>query len=127
MRRAKVRIITNDVPRLRQFYQRVIGLTPSGDDRYTEFHAPEMTLGIASHQRINAMAPGVTAPQSNRSTIFDFQVEDVDRERERLKEFIGEFILEPTTQPWGSRSMLFRDPDGNLVNFFTWVGADKAA
>jgi predicted enzyme related to lactoylglutathione lyase len=127
MRRAKVRIITSDVPRLRHFYERVTGLTPSGDDRYSEFRAPEMTLGIANHQRINAMAPGATAPQSNRSAIFDFQVEDVDRERQRLKDFIGELILEPTTQPWGSRSMLFRDPDGNLVNFFTWIGADQVA
>ena len=27
----------------------------------------------------------------------------------------------PTTMPWGNRSLLFRDPDGNLVNFFTPV------
>jgi catechol 2,3-dioxygenase-like lactoylglutathione lyase family enzyme len=26
--------------------------------------------------------------------------------------------LEPTNQPWGNRSMLFRDPDGNLINFY---------
>jgi hypothetical protein len=25
--------------------------------------------------------------------------------------------------PWGNRSLLFRDPDGNLVNFFTPVSA----
>ena len=25
------------------------------------------------------------------------------------------------TMPWGNRSLLFRDPDGNLVNFFTPV------
>jgi hypothetical protein len=30
-------------------------------------------------------------------------------------------IQEPTTMPWGNRSLLFRDPDGNLVNFFTPV------
>ncbi len=23
--------------------------------------------------------------------------------------------------PWGNRSLLFRDPDGNLINFFTPV------
>jgi hypothetical protein len=23
--------------------------------------------------------------------------------------------------PWGNRSILFRDPDGNLINFFTPV------
>jgi catechol 2,3-dioxygenase-like lactoylglutathione lyase family enzyme len=31
-------------------------------------------------------------------------------------------VLEPTDQPWGNRSMLFRDPDGNLVNFFAPIG-----
>jgi hypothetical protein len=25
---------------------------------------------------------------------------------------------------WGNRSMLFCDPDGNLINFFTPVSAD---
>ena len=25
--------------------------------------------------------------------------------------------------PWGNRSLLLRDPDGNLVNFFTPVTA----
>lgn len=26
--------------------------------------------------------------------------------------------------PWGNRSLLFRDPDGNLVNFFTPISAE---
>ena len=26
--------------------------------------------------------------------------------------------------PWGNRSILFRDPDGNLVNFITPVTED---
>jgi hypothetical protein len=27
--------------------------------------------------------------------------------------------MAPTTMPWGNRSLLIRDPDGNLVNLFT--------
>jgi catechol 2,3-dioxygenase-like lactoylglutathione lyase family enzyme len=50
--------------------------------------------------------------------ILDFEVADVDRERARLDTVVDEFVLEPTTQPWGNRSMLFRDPDGNLINMF---------
>jgi len=119
MKRAKVTIITSDVARLRRFYEHVIGLSPVGDERYIEFHAPGMTLAIANHGRIEATAPGATAPASNRSAVFDFEVEDVDHERSRLAGLVEEFVLEPTTQPWGSRSMMFRDPDGNLVNFFT--------
>ena len=35
---------------------------------------------------------------------------------------VRDVVQEPTTQPWGNRSLLFRDPDGNLVNLFTPVG-----
>jgi catechol 2,3-dioxygenase-like lactoylglutathione lyase family enzyme len=127
MKRAKVRIITSDVPRLRQFYEAVIGLAPVGDDRYLEFRAPGLTLAIASQQRMNAIAPGAIATAANRSAIFDFEVDDVDHERVRLQGIVAEFVLEPTTQPWGNRSMMFRDPDGNLVNFFTPVRAFAGA
>ncbi|MEY9952457.1 hypothetical protein [Leifsonia sp. EB34] len=34
--------------------------------------------------------------------------------------------MEPTTLPWGNRSMLFRDPDGTVVNFFTPVTPEAA-
>jgi catechol 2,3-dioxygenase-like lactoylglutathione lyase family enzyme len=51
--------------------------------------------------------------------IIEFQVDDADKEYERLKTLVSEWVLEPTTMPWGNRSMLFRDPDGNLVNLFT--------
>jgi len=27
-------------------------------------------------------------------------------------------VQPPTQQPWGNRAMLFRDPDGNLINMF---------
>jgi uncharacterized glyoxalase superfamily protein PhnB len=58
-------------------------------------------------------------PAQNRSAILDFEVQDVDAARRRLAAFIKSFVLEPTTQPWGNRSMLFHDPDGNLINFFS--------
>jgi catechol 2,3-dioxygenase-like lactoylglutathione lyase family enzyme len=53
--------------------------------------------------------------------IIEFRVDDVDKEYERLKTLVSEWVLEPTTMLWGNRSMLFRDPDGNLVNLFTPV------
>jgi predicted enzyme related to lactoylglutathione lyase len=53
--------------------------------------------------------------------IIEFLVDDVDAVRQNLAGFVGEFVQEPTTMPWGNRSLLFRDPDGNLVNFFTPV------
>jgi hypothetical protein len=48
----------------------------------------------------------------------------VDSEYQKVKKLVTEFVQEPTTMPWGNRSLLFRDPDGNLVNFFTPVSAE---
>jgi catechol 2,3-dioxygenase-like lactoylglutathione lyase family enzyme len=53
--------------------------------------------------------------------IIEFLVDDVDAVYEKLTGLVGDFVNQPTTMPWGNRSLLFRDPDGNLVNFFTPV------
>lgn len=53
--------------------------------------------------------------------IIEFLVDDVDRVHRNLTGTVPDFVTEPTTMPWGNRSLLFRDPDGNLVNFFTPV------
>ncbi len=60
----------------------------------------------------------------NHSIIIEFRVNDVDKEYEKLKTVVSAFVKEPTTMPWGNRSVLFRDPDGNLVNFFTPLRSD---
>ncbi len=62
---------------------------------------------------------GSAEPAANRSAILEFLVDDVDAEWERLREDLNEVVTEPTTMPWGNRAVLFRDPDGNLVNLFT--------
>jgi catechol 2,3-dioxygenase-like lactoylglutathione lyase family enzyme len=51
--------------------------------------------------------------------ILEFRVADVDREYARLKSLVEVWVKPPTTQPWGTRSVYFRDPDGNLVDFYT--------
>lgn len=127
MKFAQARIVTNDVRGLTRFYEEVTGMTPSGDDRYVEFHAGGPTIAISSQHMIDLSSAGATTPRANRSMILDFEVEDVDAERARLQTIVREFVLEPTTQPWGNRAMLFRDPDGNLINMFTVPrGSSKA-
>ena len=40
------------------------------------------------------------------------------RLRARIAAHVTDWILEPTDQPWGNRSMLFRDPDGTPINVY---------
>ncbi|MBV9580788.1 MAG: VOC family protein, partial [Chloroflexi bacterium] len=54
--------------------------------------------------------------------MLEFHVDDADAEYARLQHLPNvtvDFVLTPTTLPWGNRSIYFRDPDGNLINFFT--------
>ena len=61
-------------------------------------------------------------PASRRvrgETILDFALDDVDGAFGRIDALGVEWVLPPTTQPWGTRSMIFRDPEGHLVNVFS--------
>ena len=119
MRLAYARLVTKNVQALAGFYEEVLGVAPIGSEDYAELRTDGITLAISSKRSVNLFNAGAAEPEANRSLILDFQVSNVDKERARLAEVIGKFVLEPTDQPWGNRSMLFRDPDGNLINFFT--------
>ena len=125
---ASVRIITADVARLTEFYERVTGLPAR---RYTpdfaEIGTPGATLAIGGVATVKLFGEGSAEPAANRSAIVEFRVDDVDAEYARLRETVDEFVNEPTTMPWGNRSLLFRAPDGNLVNFFTPVTPEAVA
>lgn len=121
MNLASIRILSTDVPRLVAFYERLIGAparwvspafgaVPAGQTEVAVAGVESLALGNT---------PGVAEPAANRSVYIEFLVDDVDAEFARIREsIVDEFVLEPTTMPWGNRSMLFRDPDGNLINFF---------
>ena len=60
-------------------------------------------------------------PGSNRSLIIEWLDDDVDATFERARPHLTDVLQPPTTMPWGNRSLLVRDPDGNLLNCFTPV------
>ncbi|MGW7253644.1 VOC family protein [Streptomyces sp. NPDC054834] len=125
MQFASIRIITDNVDRMVEFYERVTGQTAKRfTDDFAEFRTAAGTLALASVRTVRALGARVPRPAANESVIIEFLVDDVDREYDRLRPFGIEFVNEPTTQPWGNRSLLFRDPDGNLVNFFAPVSPE---
>ena len=122
---ASIRMITDDLEPVVQFYERITGVAAV---RYTPVFAelimPSCTLAIGHTQTTQLFGADSARAADNHTVIIEFRVDDVDKEYERLKPLVSEWVQEPTTMPWGNRSILFRDPDGNLVNFFTPVTAD---
>jgi uncharacterized glyoxalase superfamily protein PhnB len=115
------RLVTEDVQGMTRFYESVTGAKAEVfSNGYVEFQqSPCAGLAITATSTTRAYGDGVLAPSTNRSLVLDFEVEDVDSHYTRLKDSISEWVLTPTDMPWGNRSMLFRDPDGNLINFFS--------
>ncbi|MEO6795225.1 MAG: VOC family protein [Mycobacterium sp.] len=122
------RIITADVNRLVDFYEMVTGVSAVwGNEFFAEIPTPIGTLAIGSDKTVPLFGDGSAEPGANRSVILEFIVDDVDADYERLRGRVAEVVTKPTTMPWGNRALLFRDPDGNLVNLFTPVTEEARA
>jgi len=119
MRFASLRLVSQDVSALAAFYERVTGATPTGFADFMELKLDRVTLAICSERSVSKDNAAAAVAGQNRSAIIEFEVEDVDAERARLADVVTQWVLEPTDQPWGNRSTLLRDPDGNLINLFT--------
>ncbi len=121
------RIITGDV-RSPVFYEMVTEASAIwGNELFAEIPTPVGTLAIGSDKTVPLFGQGSAESAANRSAIVEFIVDDVDAEYERLRERLAEVVTTPKTMPWGNRALLFRDPDGNLVNLFTPVTEEARA
>ncbi|UMQ41800.1 VOC family protein [Chryseobacterium sp. Y16C] len=120
-----LRIITSDITRLVKFYEQVAKAKAKwATDDFAEIVLKSFTLAIGSTRTLAFFGEGTAEAAANKSVIIEFLVENVDEDYQRIKDITTEIVQEPTTMPWGNRSLLFRDPDGNLINFFTPVSDD---
>ena len=104
-----IRIITDDVARLASFYEHATGVQASwSNENFAELTTTSATLAIASTRTVPLFGPGSARPADNHTVIIEFLVDDVDKEFERLKSLVSEWVQEPTTMPWGNRSIFPR-------------------
>ncbi|MEV4206516.1 VOC family protein [Nocardia salmonicida] len=128
MNLVSIRLITDDIEQLVGFYQRVTGVEATwATPDFAEIVTPVGTLAIGSVRTVALFGAGSARPADNHTAIIEFMVPDVDADYRRLQDSVDSFVNEPTTMPWGNRSLLLRDPDGNLINLFTPVTAQAVA
>ncbi|MBP1164515.1 putative enzyme related to lactoylglutathione lyase [Chryseobacterium sp. PvR013] len=125
MKLTSLRLISKDIKAAVEFYEQAIGLSARWyTEDFAELSADSITIAIGSTQTMKMFSEGLTDFAGTKSIIIEFLVKNVDEEYERIKNIASEIIQEPTTMPWGNRSLLFCDPDGNMINFFTPVSAE---
>jgi predicted enzyme related to lactoylglutathione lyase len=120
MRLVQARLVTDDVEALAAFYARLVAAHVTLNDYYVEVPAGPAAIGFSKRRFTEYREDDAARPGSpHGALVLDFEVSDVDAEYERVARLGVEWVMPPTTQPWGNRSMIFRDPDGNLVNVFS--------
>ena len=115
-----ITLVTSDVKRLIDFYEQV--LRSKGEivreGKFASIAVSGVELGFWIESEMEDLAVGSTRHSGRGACLIEFESSEFERDYARLKELGVNIVKEPTTQPWGRNSFWFRDPDGNVVNFF---------
>jgi catechol 2,3-dioxygenase-like lactoylglutathione lyase family enzyme len=124
MQLALVTIVTANLEPMRTFYQEVLQIEPQiYRGNYVEFALETGTLALWRQSEWEAFGIASMRGAANHSVLIEFAVEDIDQTYARLKDLQLEWVQELKTHPWGHRAFYIRDPDGNILNFYTAVEA----
>ncbi len=132
MKFSNVRLLVKDYIQCFKFYTEQLGLEPIwGDENgcYAAFKVADGIEGFAIFSS-DLMASAIgndekTQPIGYREkSVVVFEVSNVDDTYQALLEKGICFINEPTGMPdWGMRVVHLRDPEENLIEFFTPLAA----
>ncbi|HEY9075304.1 MAG TPA: VOC family protein [Anaerolineaceae bacterium] len=114
-------LITRDLPRLRSFYQELLQNAGDGDDVNYVFSLDGGEITLFTWDGMERMAPGSMSAAGHGGFTLEIEVEDVDLEYDMLLKRGVPVVKPPQTYPWGRRSVWFRDPDSNIINFYMRV------
>ena len=109
MKLCGVCILTDNVPRLVDFYKLVLQCEGEGDDIHTSFNDAQLAI----------WNPGNITLSEHKNISLMYFIDDADEEYNRLQNLSIniKFQSEPEEKPWGVKAFAFFDPDGNEVNF----------
>ena len=113
-------LLTDHVEKLRQFYMDLLDFQPQVDNQgYVEFHMEgNAVLAIFDLSAHNEMALEPAKVSGSQNIILEFEVSGIEAEFRRIEEMDVRIVKPITTRAWGNTSFWFRDPDGNLLNFY---------
>ena len=121
---ALITILTDDVPRLSAFYRDVMGFTVKQDlGVYAEFHHAGVRFAICARSVLHEASGHASYTEAQRGQAFELafpcgEPAEVDRAYTEIVAQGATPVHAPGDMPWGQRTAMFADPDGNIHEFF---------
>ncbi len=112
-------VSTPDLPRLRAFYETVLGATQTlrvpaeGPEFFIHLRIGDTFLGVVQKDDAEIGAPV--------RIILSAEVDDVDALLPIVESAGGTAPSPPHDMPWGQRVAHVHDPDGNMLNLTRWL------
>jgi lactoylglutathione lyase len=115
-------VFARDLKAMREFYASVLGfeVTRKMGEGWIEFRIGASILTLTERGVLFNDAP---PPMGALSLQLAFRVSrsEVDSCAEFIRAAGVKIIYEPTDQPWGHRTVFFRDPDGNVLEIYAEI------
>ncbi|MCG6137391.1 MAG: VOC family protein [Nostoc sp. LLA-1] len=126
-----IRLLVSNFKDCFLFYRDVLGFNIDwGDENswYAELHTGDgIKLALFKKDLMAEAVPSAYLPSANdchNKVALVFAVDSVDELYQYLKEKNVTVVTQPQDRPtWGLRTAHFRDPDGNLIEIFSNLGA----
>ena len=107
---------TDKVQETKEFYEKYLGANVTFDCGWyinLEFGNNAATLQFMSPQRPEQQL------SNSAGLIYNFKVDDVDQEYERIKKEDLNIVLDIEDHPWGDRGFCIQDPNGISIYIYS--------
>jgi len=120
-----ITVWTNNIDDMKQFYNKVLGFNIKSDlGNYVEFENEGARFAICERVVMHSYSDEFKSNPKGQILELAFECENESELEATYKDFITknvEIIQAPKVMPWGQKTCLFCDPDGNIHEIFTEV------